>query len=299
MKVTVASCQIDVSSLSMEKNIAACEEAVRRAAAEGAKICLLPELAVTGYTVACYNRRQAQNALPFVARLAGLAQEQSVHIFAGFLREQDGRLRNTQGYFSPEGLSGMYFKNELVAHENLFAVPGSEPVIHGTPFGRIGCAICKDMLYKDVFSPYRGRVDMMAISSAWPDFSRDYKRGPLGRAARHNDVLIRELPQRIARYVGAPVVYCDSWGGPHRLFGSDTWMIGGSSIVTPAGFVEKGVTTGEQTLMAEIELKNTGPADDPAPWPSRGWLTPVLAAEHALYKTAGFVRAAREKLHKG
>ena len=295
MKVTVASCQIDVSSFSMEKNITACEEAVKEAVAKGAQICLLPELALTGYTVACYNRSQAQKAMPFAARLEGLAQELSVHVFAGYLHEENGRLRNTQGYFTPNGLAGVYFKNELVAHENLFAVPGTGPVIYDTPFGRIGCAICKDMLYKDVFAPYRGRVDMMAISSAWPDLSRDYKWGPLGRAARHSDRLIRELPQRIARYVGAPVVYCDSWGGPHPLFGSDAWMIGGSSIVTPEGFVEKGITTGEQMLLAELELKNTGPVDDNDPWPSRGHITPVLAVERALCKAAGLARSVREK----
>lgn len=73
-------------------------------------------------------------------------------------------------------------------------------------------------------------------------------------------------------------------------------MIGGSCIVTPQGFVEKGITTGEQVLICEIELKNTGPVDDPDPWPSRGWLTPVLKVEHALYKTCGLVRVAREKL---
>ncbi|MFH2099730.1 MAG: nitrilase-related carbon-nitrogen hydrolase, partial [Pseudomonadota bacterium] len=71
MKVTVASCQIDVSSASMEKNMAACEEAVKEAVAKGAQICLLPELAVTGYTVACYNRQQAEKALPLVARFEG------------------------------------------------------------------------------------------------------------------------------------------------------------------------------------------------------------------------------------
>ncbi len=296
MKVTVAACQMDVSSKDMDDNIKAARRLVLEAKHQGAKICVLPELAVTGYEINCYNTDQAKKAEPYQDVFLSLAREHDMHIFVGSLAVVDNVLRNAQFYYTPQRLAGLYIKNELVAHENLFAKPGDDHKIHETPFGRIGCAICKDMLYKDVFLPYRGKVDLMIISSAWPDFERDFKKGPLGKAAIHNTDLVRALPLRIARFVGAPVVYCNSWGGPHKLFGSDSWMLGLSSINTVLGQVMEGSTTGEDLLVAELDTGAVAPAKDTAPWPDRGYLTPLLFVEHLLYKACGVVRGAKNMM---
>ena len=38
-------------------------------------------------------------------------------------------------------------------------------------FGRIGLAVCADMIYRRVWEDYRGRIDLAVVSAAWPDFA--------------------------------------------------------------------------------------------------------------------------------
>ena len=46
-----------------------------------------------------------------------------------------------------------------------------------TPWGRMGLAICADMIYRSVWADYEGRIDLAVVSAAWPDFA-DRDSGP-------------------------------------------------------------------------------------------------------------------------
>ena len=49
--------------------------------------------------------------------------------------------------------------------------PGRSPMVVSTPWGRVGFAICADMIYRHVWSDYRDRIDLAVVSAAWPDFA--------------------------------------------------------------------------------------------------------------------------------
>ncbi len=51
------------------------------------------------------------------------------------------------------------------------STPAERPLVVSTPWGRVGFAICADMIYRKVWSDYRDRIDLAVVSAAWPDFA--------------------------------------------------------------------------------------------------------------------------------
>ena len=80
-----------------------------------------------------------------------------------------------------------------------------------TPWGRVGFAICADMIYRKVWSDYRDRIDLAVVSAAWPDFAdRDSGRGHwlLG----HVGPLSGAIPAKVAMDLGIPIVFANQCG---------------------------------------------------------------------------------------
>ncbi len=42
--------------------------------------------------------------------------------------------------------------------------PGREPLVVATPWGRVGFAVCADMIYRKVWDDYRGRIDLAIVA---------------------------------------------------------------------------------------------------------------------------------------
>ena len=47
-------------------------------------------------------------------------------------------------------------------------VPAAAPMVVSTPWGRIGFAICADMIYRHVWSDYRDRIDLAVVPRPGP-----------------------------------------------------------------------------------------------------------------------------------
>src|SRR5256885_9300453 len=54
----------------------------------------------------------------------------------------------------------VYRKRHLVWWEHRYFRPGRRPGIVETPLGRVGLAICADMLYRRTWAEYRGKIDL-------------------------------------------------------------------------------------------------------------------------------------------
>ena len=86
-----------------------------------------------------------------------------------------------------------------------------EAVIADTPFGRIGFAICADMIYRKVWEGYRDQIDLAIISAAWPEFACR-ETGQRHWLFGHVGPLAGAIPAAVAKDLGIPVVFANQTG---------------------------------------------------------------------------------------
>lgn len=161
---------------------------ITRAAQNGAKLVVLPELCTTGYSF--MSRAEAE---PYAEVLEypstapnssfrvfrALALKYSIHIVWGLVEKGVGvgNLFNSQVLMCPDGTFEAYQKINRFANDWLWATQGraSPPVRSCTVDGRqyrIGLLICRDVRDKSdehasLYEP--GDADVVAFSASWGD----------------------------------------------------------------------------------------------------------------------------------
>lgn len=158
-KVTVAAIQMSVPE-TPEKSIEKSEMLVRKAAAEGANVILLPELFENWYF--CQERRYDSYKLAqpleenqAVKRFQAVAKELSVVLPISFY-EQDGNvLYNSIAIIDADGsVLGVYRKTHIpddhFYQEKFYFTPGDTGFrVWDTRFGKIGVGICWDQWFPE------------------------------------------------------------------------------------------------------------------------------------------------------
>ena len=149
-------------------------EAVRAAAAAGARIIVLPELTPSGYVFESLAeaRSLAEPADgPTVTGWAAEAARLGVIIIGGFCElGQDGLLYNSAVLTDPGGVRSVYRKVHLWDAESDFFVTGSAPPpVVDTQYGRIAMMICYDVEFPEwVRQPALAGADLLAVPTNWP-----------------------------------------------------------------------------------------------------------------------------------
>lgn len=157
--VTVAAIQMSIPE-TPEKSIEKAEKLVRKAAAEGANVILLPELFENWYF--CQERRYDSYKLalpleenPAVRRFQTVAKELSVVLPISFY-EQDGNvLYNSVAMIDADGsVMGVYRKTHIpddhFYQEKFYFTPGDTGFkVWDTRFGKIGVGICWDQWFPE------------------------------------------------------------------------------------------------------------------------------------------------------
>ena len=157
--VTVAAIQMSIPG-TPEKSVEKAEKLVRKAAAEGANVILLPELFENWYF--CQERRYDSYKLalpleenPAVRRFQTVAKELSVVLPISFY-EQDGNvLYNSVAMIDADGsVMGVYRKTHIpddhFYQEKFYFTPGDTGFkVWDTRFGKIGVGICSDQWFPE------------------------------------------------------------------------------------------------------------------------------------------------------
>ena len=143
---------------------AAYDQAVRKLAAEGAHIVVLPEkIFFLAPDEAALRRKQ----------FAALARDADVHLVVGLRLNQPDRYRNVAWLFSPSGeLLAEYDKQHMVPHLEGDLTPGRENVVRridGVPYGLV---ICRDMFFPGLTRAYSRLGVAALLIPAW-DFYVD------------------------------------------------------------------------------------------------------------------------------
>jgi len=212
MKIQAAAIQMPCAILDLPTNLQRADELIRTARDAGSELVVLPELFNTGYSLCpdfgpCSETAEG----PTLSYLRQRSRRWKMAIAAGFVERAGRHLFDSLAFCTPDGEMQIYRKRNLVFWERSRFHPGRAPLVVPTPFGRVGCGICADMIYRRVWDDYRGRIDLAVVAAAWPDFaSRDTGRrhwllghiGPLSTA----------IPEKVALDLGIPVIFANQCG---------------------------------------------------------------------------------------
>ncbi len=158
-KVTVAAVQMKCCE-DVDKNIANAEKLVRKAAAEGAQIILLPELFERQYF--CQERRYEyyEYAKPAgendaVIHFSRIAAELSVVIPVSFYERSGNTMFNSVAVLDADGTNlGIYRKTHIpddhYYQEKFYFTPGDTGFkVFDTRYGKVGIGICWDQWFPE------------------------------------------------------------------------------------------------------------------------------------------------------
>ena len=157
--VKVAAIQLDCVA-DPQANLAHAEKLVRKAADEGAKIILLPELFERPYF--CQEQRYDYYAYatpvmenPAVQRLSAVARELAVVLPVSFYEKDGTRLFNSIAMLDADGsVMGVYRKTHIpddhYYQEKFYFTPGNTGFkVWDTRYGKIGVGICWDQWFPE------------------------------------------------------------------------------------------------------------------------------------------------------
>jgi len=236
----VAAVEFNAGNESLEANIEGALEMVREAAAEGARLIVLPEVAFTGVS---------SDGTPFFDTVPGKATEAfakaagELNFYVAFgVAEIDSDttlIYNSAALVGPGGFIGKYRKNGLAPSDKSLFTPGNTGYpVFDTELGRICLGICYDDTYWETGRlPALKGVDIMAHSVA----ALQVLANP-GEAAPTNHITIAAV-QEMCAWNGLALISADrnnsiqaSGGAPGVYFpgASSIWQATGERIAGSA-----------------------------------------------------------------
>jgi predicted amidohydrolase len=153
--IKVAAIQMEPCFGDKDRNIHKQLDLIKKAADQGVRLTVLPELGNTGYI---FNSREEIGKLaeevPDGASCEAwmkACQDLGLYVCAGITERDGEKFYNTAVLMGPTGFIGKYRKIHLWDEEKLFFEPGDLgiPVFH-LPFGRVGIMICYDGWHPEV-----------------------------------------------------------------------------------------------------------------------------------------------------
>jgi N-carbamoylputrescine amidase len=212
VRIVAAAIQMRSELQQVASNLGRADELLRRAYEAGAELAVLPEMFNTGYGL-CPDYSPYGEGLdgPTLSHLRQRSRQWGIGIAAGFVERDGHHLYDALALVLPGGETYVYRKRNLVFWERFRFHPGRAPLVVATPWGRVGFAVCADMIYRRVWRDYRDRIDLAVVAAAWPDFA-DRHTGRRHWLLGHVGPLSAEIPGKVADDLGIPVVFANQCG---------------------------------------------------------------------------------------
>ncbi|MCE7901492.1 MAG: carbon-nitrogen hydrolase family protein [Gammaproteobacteria bacterium PRO9] len=233
-------------------NLTRARRALRSAAADGAKLAVLPE------NFARMGRREADRlalietdgAGPLQDFLAAEAARAGMWIVGGTIPLKsdearrpfavtlvlDGDGKRVARYNKIHLFDARVPESEEAYRESRSTMPGADPVVLDTPWGRLGVAVCYDLRFPELFRRMSAKgMDLLALPAAFT-----YRTG-----AAHWETLVRARAIENLTYVAAA-----AQTGTHPG-GRQTW--GHSMLVDPWGAVLAEATGRTRVITATMD----------------------------------------------
>lgn len=237
MIMLVAAVQFEPRMGDKESNVARLLSLTEEAAGRGCRLVVWPEMATTGY---CWYSREEILPLcetvpgPTTRAVAELARRHGVAVLAG-LPEMAGRhvLYNAAVLITPSGGMHVYRKVHPFASEPKWAVNGAGFSVCDTELGRIGTAICMDLMFPETTMVLGAlKAQILCAPVNW-----------FGEKTPSPYWLTR------CREAGMPGIFANRWGEERGVRFS-----GGSCVVDAEGNVLAQVPSGDGLAVADVRM---------------------------------------------
>lgn len=243
VEAACACIQFDVRRGDVVSNLASAEQGLREAAAQGARLAVLPEMWPTSFLPAVTDAlldasRKAEDAI------TRLSAELRITVVGGGYEARDGKVFNRALVVDSGRVAGSYRKVHLFtphAEPKQFAA-GDDPLIVDTAAGRIGVLICYDIRFPELVRYlFYKKAEVLAVPAQWPE----------ARAAHWRALLVARAIENQAYVLG-----CNRTGSEASLKSSDPLMFSGDSrIVDPSGETLAAGAGEPGPVVAPIELR--------------------------------------------
>lgn len=242
MKIALA--QFEVNRGAPETNLARIRELVAQSKAQGGQVVFLPEMCTTGFDWS-RNLELLNQATEHRAQIAALAVEFNVAICGSLLEHTElGRAANTLYFFERTGaILAQYRKIHLFTlfGEEKHVQAGEAVVTADTELGRIGCSICYDLRFPELFRKcaHDGAV-VQVLAAAFPHPRLTHWRTLIqARAIENQSYFIATNQCGIERH-GSSIGECDYFGH--------------SMVVDPWGEIVLEASESEGVYLTDIDI---------------------------------------------
>ncbi|WAC25604.1 nitrilase-related carbon-nitrogen hydrolase [Ancylobacter sp. SL191] len=254
-RIGVAAIQVTVPLYEPETSRRRIARAIDAAAREGARLIVVPELAISGYGLQADGLAASAEPLigPTFESWAALAAAHGGYIAGGFCEREGDRLYNSAMLVGPQGLIGHYRKLHLFDAEKHIFTPGDKGLpVHELPFGRIGLCVCYDLRFVEVVRALALQgADLIAVPTAWVGGFDSIPRDSGGLITQARGAAVQANLSQV-------FLACASQAGTAGV----SRFLGSSLLVDPFGTVLAGPLGADEeaTLRAEIDLADAGRA---------------------------------------
>lgn len=171
-ELRVAACSPDIRVGELADNLDRLRDAMTDAAAAGAQLIVLPELATSGYVFDDAGEARSAALTRDDDRWAALhaVLPDGALAVVGYAESDGEDLFNTAAVLSRSGRIGDYRKSHLWGSERLFFAPGDTAgALYDTALGRLAVAICYDNEFPEVPRKLAlAGADILALPVNWP-----------------------------------------------------------------------------------------------------------------------------------
>ncbi|MCA9254971.1 MAG: hypothetical protein KDA33_05010 [Phycisphaerales bacterium] len=219
---------------------------VRAAAADGADLIVLPEIAYPSYLLESrerYFQGDIERTREALSRYAAMARRFGVWLVAGVVEERGDTLFNSAAVLDSAGVCvAMARKQFLWDCDNEWFEAGLDSAVVETPWGRMGALICADLRVPEILATLVARgAEFVVQPTAWVNAA-------LGTGGYRN-IQPEFLVRGRALEFGVPVASCSKSGNERSRMG----YVGQSMIVDAAGAtLAQAPIVGDASVIAEI-----------------------------------------------
>ena len=231
--LTAAAVQFNIRLGDVAANWQSAVQGLRSAAAQGAKLAVLPEMWSSGY-----DYRQlaelAQQTPHILDALCATSAELGLTI-VGSLAEPDGdKVCNTAWVIDQGSIVGKYRKLHLFSTmgEDRFLHAGEKYLVVDTSIGRLGIAICYDLRFPELFRRMAlDGAEIICLPAEWPKPRQEHWRTLLRARAIENQLFV-------------VAANCCGVQGKLDFFGMSLILSARGEVLAEAGEIDSCITAG-------------------------------------------------------
>ena len=166
----VSGLQLDIAWEEPAENLRRAEELATRAAAEGARLLVLPEMFATGFSMRA--EAMAEHAPAVRAFLAETAVRHHVWMVGGYAEPGDRRPANACSLVAPDGSERLHYRKIhpfTLAHEPEHYEAGEVLQTAEVEGVRVTPVICYDLRFPELFRAAAAATDLFVVPANWPE----------------------------------------------------------------------------------------------------------------------------------